>query len=136
MNKALPIFIGLIFVGFGLLFYYRNNTLIKNCTTEIMATVVNMREESETDNDGRTSYIYYPIIEYNVENEIIKTSMSSGSNSPAYSVGDRITILYNPNNPKEFIVKGDKSSELFVYIFLGIGAFITVAGIINALKKD
>ena len=115
--------------------YIRNDKLTKNCTTEAEAIVVDMKQELNTDSDGST-YMYYPIIEYKVDENIIRATMDSGSSRPAYKINTKITILYNPSNTKQFIVKGDKSLGIMSYVFIGIGVILTGYGIVVALKKE
>ena len=115
--------------------YFKNSNLVKNCTIQTDATVVDMKQELSSDDDG-TSYVYYPIIEYMVDEDIVRVVMSSGSSRPAYDIDEKITILYNPNKVKEFIVEGDKTSNIFSIIFMVIGLFVTGYGIKMAVKKD
>ena len=53
-----------------------------------------------------------------------------------YNVNDKVTILYNPNKTDQFIVKGDNSNNLFMFIFGIAGLFITGYGIYLLIKKD
>jgi len=94
-----------------------------------------MKQEFSADEDG-SSYMYYPIIEYTVGEDTIRVTMDSGSSTPAYDINEKITILYNPNKVKEFIVKGEKTSSIFSIVFMALGVFVTGYGIKVALKKD
>ena len=62
--------------------------------------------------------------------------MSDGSSTPAYSINEKITILYNPNDTKEFIVKGEKRSFIFTIVFAVLGVFVTAYGVKLAVKKE
>ena len=135
MKKVLTIIVGVIFLGVGIFMFIRNNNLIKKCTEEVDGIVVDMKEDYSSDDDG-TSYIYYPIIEYKVGEEIIKGTMDKGSSNPSYKIGDKVTILYNPNNKNEFIVKGDKSSSIFSVVFIGLGILVIILGIVLLFKKE
>ena len=135
MQRFLGIIVGVIFLAVGVLMYIKNDNLIKNCTVETEATVVDMKQDFSSDSDGST-YIYYPIIEYKVNENTIRVTMDKGSNIPAYNIDEKITILYNPNKIKEFIVKGEKSSSIFSIIFIVLGVFITGYGIKLAIKKS
>ena len=135
MKRFAVIIVGIIFLAVGIFMFVKNNTLVKNCTEETTATVVDMKEDLSADGDG-TTYIYYPIIEYKVGNNPIRVTMSSGSSTPRYNVNDKITILYNPNNTKEFIVKGEMSSSIFSIVFMVLGVFVTGYGAFIALKKE
>lgn len=135
MKKFLPALVGGIFLAVGIFMYFQNQRLAKVCTVEAEATVVNMKEEMESDEDGMR-YVYYPVIEYKAGSETVEVTMASGSNTPAYSINDKVTILYNPNKVKEFIVKGDKTSGIFSYVFIGLGVLVTGCGVVVALKKN
>ena len=135
MQKFLALIIGVVFLGLGIFMYVKNDNLIKNCTTETTATVVDMKQELSSDTDSTTSYMYYPIIEYVVDGNTIRTQIDSGSSSPKYNINEKITILYNPNKVKEFIVKGEKTLSIFSIVFMALGALISVYGIKEALSK-
>lgn len=135
MKKYCLILVGIIFVAVGIFIYFKNQYLVKNCTMETVATVVNMKEDLTTDDDT-TRYIYYPIIEYKASGEKVTVQMDNGSNPPSYSIGDTVTILYNPNKVKEFIVKGENSSSIFSIVFIVIGVCVTGYGIYYLIKKN
>ena len=136
MQRFLLLIVGILFLGISGFLYFRNQNLVKNCTVDAKATVVDMKQELSTDSDDTSSYLYYPIIEYQAGEKLIRATMDSGSSTPAYEIDEKITILYNPNKTKEFIVKGEHSSNIFSIIFLVIGVFITGYGITVAFKKE
>lgn len=135
MQKYIVLLIGVLFVGIGGFLYFKNANLVKNCTVEAEATVVDMKQEF-ADSDTTSTYMYYPIIEYTANNNTVRVTMDKGSSTPSYNINDKITILYNPNKTKEFIVKGDSSSNLFAIIFGVLGLFVTGYGIVVAIKKE
>lgn len=135
MQRFLGIIVGILFLVVGVFMYFKNNNLIKNCTVEAIATVVDMKQELDTDSND-TTYLYYPIIEYKAGENTVRVTMDSGSSTPRYNINDKITVLYNPNNTKEFIVKGEKGSNIFSIVFMVLGAIVTVFGIKVAIKKN
>ncbi len=135
MQKFLVAIVGVIFLAVGVFMYIRNNNLVKNCTVETEATVVDMKQDFNTDGDGST-YMYTPILEYKVGEDTIRVTMDKSSSTPAYNIDEKITVLYNPNKVKEFIVKGEKSSSIFSIVFIALGVFVTGYGITVALKKN
>ena len=128
--------IGILFIAVGAFLFVRNNDLVKKCTEETEATVIGMDQELSTDSDNNNTYMFYPILEYKVDGEIVQSKMIDGSNTPDYKLGDKITILFNPKKTSEFIIKGDISSSIMSYVFMGIGAIATIGGAIVALKKE
>ncbi|MBQ8892613.1 MAG: DUF3592 domain-containing protein [Bacilli bacterium] len=135
MQRFMGIILGVLFLGIGIFLYFKTNNLVKNCTVETEAVVVGMKQEDSTDDVG-TSYVYYPIIEYDADGKAIRVTMDKGSSNPTYNVGDKLTILYNPNKTNEFIVKGDMSSNIFTILLIAMGVFVTGYGIKVAVKKD
>ena len=135
MQRFIVLIVGVLFLGIGGFLYVKNNNLVKNCTVETEATVVDMKQEFSTDSDGST-YLYYPIIEYKVGEDTIRVTMDKGSSTPAYDINQKITVMYNPNKVKEFYVKGEKSSMIFSIAFMAIGLLISGYGVKVALKKD
>lgn len=138
MNKIFIIIFGIVFLCVGVYILISGNELAKKCTVETVGTVVGNKEEASESYDGEytsTTYSYYPIIEYKVKDETIKGEGTTGSNPPKYNAGDTLDILYNPNNVREFMIKGDKSSNIFGIVFIVAGALITVLGIFSKNVK-
>lgn len=135
MQKFIVGIVGIIFLGAGIFLFIKQNNLNKVCTVETVATVVDMKQELSTDSDSVT-YMYYPIIEYKVNSDTIRVTMDSGSSTPVYDIDEKITIMYNPNNAKEYIVKGEKGSAIMSIVMMALGAIITCYGIVVAFKKN
>ena len=135
MKRFMVAIVGVIFLGVGIFMYIQNKNLVKNCTEKAEATVVDMKEEFSSDSDIG-SYLYYPIIEYNAKGQNVRVTMSSGSNVPAYSINDKIAILYNPNKVEEFIVDGDKMSGIISIVFIALGVIVTGYGVVVAFKNN
>jgi len=136
MQRFIGIIVGIAILGIGAFLYYRNSNLVKNCTVEVEATVVDMKQELTTDSDGYSDYLYYPIVEYIVDDNTVRTKLNEGTSTPAYDINEKITILYNPNNVKQFIVKGEKGSKIMSIVFLVIGTLLIGYGVKMAIKKD
>ena len=133
LKKFIPFLIGLILLGGSVFFYFRAGELAKVCTEKTTATVVNMREDFAYE-EGGMRYIYYPIIEYTVNNEQITGELGSGSNPPLYSVNETLEILYNPSNAEEFIVAGENQNLTWI-ILGGLGVIFLAVGIYTLVKK-
>ena len=135
MKRFIVVIVGIIFLAISGFMYFKNKNLVKNCTVEATATVVDMKQEFNTDSDS-SSYIYYPILEYKANDNTVRVTMDSGSSTPAYDINTKLTILYNPNKTKEFIVKGDNTSNIYSIILGVIGILLTGYGIKVAIKKE
>ncbi|MBP3765678.1 MAG: DUF3592 domain-containing protein [Bacilli bacterium] len=136
MQKFGCLIVGIIFIIVGAVLFIKNDYLTKNCTEETIATVVDMHEELDTTSDDVTRYLYYPIIEYFASGKKVEVKMDSASSTPAYRIGEKVTILYNPKKTNEFIIKGDKMSNIFSIGFMGLGVVVTIFGIVLLVKKE
>ena len=133
-KKFIPALVGVLLLGLGVFFYFRAGELIKVCTEKTTATVVSMREDftSDADTDGMR-YVYYPVIEYEAAGATVKGELAA-SNPPAYSVNDKVEILYNPNKTSEFIVAGENQNLTWI-IFGALGLVFLAVGIYTIIKK-
>ncbi len=82
---------------------------------------------------GRRSSVYSPVVKFQSSNGTSYTFTSSNWTSPSlFSVGDKIDVIYDPNNPKYANIKS--FSQLWVtsiLIFIvGIVPFIAGLGIL------
>lgn len=134
MKKYTVLLVGILFIGVSAFLYFRNEHLVKSCTMEAEATVVDMDQELNTDSDTVSNYMYYPIVEYKAGENTVRAKMDSGSSTPEYELGTKITILYNPNKTNEFIVKGEKTMGILSIVFAVIGLGVTVYGIKEAVS--
>ena len=133
MQRFIALIVGVVFIATAAFIYIRNQNLIKNCTEEVTAIVVDMESEFSSDNNG-ADYMYYPVVEYKVGDDTIRATMDKGSSMPAYDINEEITIKYNPNKVSEFIVKGDSTSSIFSIVFGVLGLLVTGYGIKVAIK--
>jgi hypothetical protein len=86
-------------------------------------TVVQMN--SRTSDNGNTTY--YPVFTYTDSAGTLRTSTSaSSSNPPQHSVGDKISLLYDPKDPQDVRTNSFVSLWLLPTIFAGIGGIITL----------
>ena len=134
MKKFTGILVGVIFLAVGIFMFVRDANLNKNCKKETQATVVDMEEEFSADED--TEYMYYPIVEYKAGDRTVKAKMDQGSSTPAYDIGEKITILYNPENVEQFKVKGEKATGIISFVMMGLGVLVTIGGVLMVLKKE
>lgn len=126
-----------IFFAFGsdlqeLVFRTQN----KSSFNETRATVVNFIETSSTDDDGDTTYSYYPIAEYEVGGI---TYVQEFYRAQANSFGAQIELLYDPANPQYAVLsKADINIVLLIIIiiFFIIGIASLVAFISSIRRRN
>lgn len=116
---------------------YRNTQLARN-GIRVDATVVDLKQEQDTDSRGRPRTRYYPIIEYRNEAGDLKRTqlnVSKTQNGESfYRIGDQFTIYYDPENPE----KMTSGSAFDLYgpggIAIGIG-LVLIGGSILARRR-
>ena len=119
MRKIFTILFLLVFIGIGIFVISKGNHLRKACTVEAIAKVVEIRTTTSAE-DGDS---YYPVLEYNANGQIMREESSIGSSNQEYQINDNVDILYNPENPKEFLIKGEFDIRILGIIFVVLGIF-------------
>lgn len=133
-KKFIPLILGVILIGAGVFFYFKNADLTKKCTEKTIATVVDMDEEIDTSSaNTEMRYMYYPIVQYKVSERVIENRLDTGANVPEYRINDKVEIMYNPNNVEEFIVAGANLNIVWI-ILVGLGVTFVLAGIVVVVK--
>jgi hypothetical protein len=90
--------------------------------------VVGLKESASTGTSGTT---YAPVVRYEVEGQTHTFTSSNSSNPPAYEIGERVVLLYDPADPTRARI--DSWWELWLMpLALGAGAII-VAVAVNVL---
>lgn len=131
MKKVLVILFGLIFVGAGVFLFIKGNDLAKRCTASVEGTVIEIIAEDSTDDDGFTTYTYYPVIQYIVDGKTVSKKSSSGSNPSKYNVNDKVDILYDPNKVEDYIIEGDTTTNILGIVFIVAGLAVAIIGVIK-----
>ena len=85
---------------------------------ETMATVTDVAIESVKDNNGLTREQQVVYVDYEVDG--VKFTHKTYTKSGTYKQGDEVTVLYNPENPSEYVSEPRQ----------GYGAFIIALGVI------
>ena len=133
MNKFLPLLAGIIFIAGGIFIYIHSEHLKKVCTTSTQATIVDFKQEID---DESNNVSYFPIIEYEVNGKKYNKTHSTSDSMHKYSVGQKINILYNPDNPDEYYIEGDGSDNIVSFICFGVGGIVSFLGIYMLIKKQ
>ena len=99
--SSIPFLISLPFFGFGV--YKVVDTYIKlQGTIETEGMVVD--NDLELFADGGSAYV--PVVRFTSESgEIVRFTDSVGSIPPAYEEGEKVKVLYHPDDPKEAYIK-------------------------------
>jgi hypothetical protein len=99
--------------------------------TSTMGTVIEMQERSSKSSSGTRSTSYAPVVQFVTKREDVYTFTSAmSSNPPAYSVGDQVEVLYNPENPPEAVLARDNAigTNPFMLGASGLALVLIVVG--------
>ena len=136
-KKIFVIVFGIVFAAAGVFMLIKGNDMAKRCTAEVSGSVVEVIAERNDDTDSDStivieSYTYYPVIEYKAGDKRVNKKYNVGyGDKNKYKVGDRVDVLYDPNKVEDYLIKGDKSSNVFGYAFIAAGALVAVLGIVK-----
>ena len=153
----------LLALGGGLIFYgLRSRQKAEasqswpSTTGQIIRSEV--KQSANTDDDGNTSYSYYPSVEYTYQitgqtytskRLVFGALKGYGSSAKAvadlqpYSLGGQVTVYYNPENPSEAVLER-KAGALSGMMIIGIICVVLslciacplLIGVINAMQES
>lgn len=83
---------------------------------------------SKSSDDG---YVYYPVVRYapSGSSNTISFEHETGSNPPSYSVGERVEVLYHPEDPSHAIIDSGFMNWFGPGIIMILGVLFSAAGI-------
>ena len=94
------IFFSLISVTIGLIIWIRGKRILNKRKRSVAKIIYNTYKP---DNDGEGGGTYYPTITFKTDkNESVTKELSFGT-LPKRSVGTTINVVYDPNNPHDFV---------------------------------
>ena len=121
-----------LLVGIGMLAgswsWYQNTRSFIGQAAKAEGTIVELVRSNSSD-----STTYRPVVHFNNQNgEQIEFTSSAGSNPPSYSKGEKVEVLYLPNEPRNAKINGFFSLWGGSLIIGGIGGvfFLIGAGIL------
>ena len=71
-----------------------------------------------------------PVVRYAVDGKPFEITGWMSTSPPAYSVGEKVTVLYNPENPADGRIDSFVERWLFPVVFGGVGALLLVIGVV------
>jgi hypothetical protein len=116
---VIMIIMGVVFLTAGIYTLSSRINLSKNGISAVGRVVKVNRHHSSKNTT------YRPVVEFTTSSgEKIQVEYPNGTNPPKYSVGDRVTVRYLENNPKNFLIDSTFEVYIFPIIFISIGALI------------
>jgi len=129
-NMIAGLSIGLIMAGSGALWLWRGNKLKRACSAQVEGTVSHL-EKRVSSSKGKQRTRYYPEFTYSVKGvEYIKHS-SWGGGPEKFSVGQRVTIFYDPADPQRYYVKGESDGIAIQVMLIGFGVFFMTIALVK-----
>lgn len=112
-----------------------NSAKVAKEYTEIQATVIDIVEVRVRDSEyGGYKTLYSEIVEYTVDGETYTKENTSASNAPK-SIGSKLKVLYNPDNPDECEFKESVVAvPIFMFVLGGIFGIVGVVVLRNYIK--
>jgi hypothetical protein len=113
-------------VTIGLIVWARGNRILSKGKRSVARIIFNTYKP---DNDGEGSGSYYPTINFKTDkNESVTKELSFGT-LPKRSVGTTINVVYNPDNPYDFVTSPGLLPVIIPRALVAIG----ITGIIIAV---
>ncbi len=112
--------IGVILLLLALILFLRSFLILQNGTSA-EGTVIGLVEDSE-------DHIFAPIVRFSAGGEIVEFQHSIYENPP-YKIGDRLKVIYYPNEPHKARVKSFTSLYMLPAIFGFSAAIILIVGL-------
>jgi hypothetical protein len=98
-------------------------------------TVVEMRQDERTTDNG-TTMMYQPVIEFTTQTgETVTYADPTSSSSPRYQIGDKVEIIYNKNFPTDARENTFLSLHLPDTIVMGAGGLFLLLGLFAGLRS-
>jgi hypothetical protein len=105
----------------------RGSWELKQKGASATGTVVSLREVDETDNTGVT---YAPVISYAVQGHTYTYESSNSSDPPAYDVGEKVALLYQPDDPEEVRVNSWFDLWFLPAMLGGAGVVVAIVSLV------
>lgn len=92
--------------------------------------VENVYRESSSNNNQGPSWSYYPHVRFRTNNgQEIDFVSNTGSSPPSYSVNERVTVLYDPQQPYKASINSFGSLWLASMVLVILGVVFTAPGV-------
>ena len=121
-------FVGLIFLIIGIAFkrsFARREERLRAYAEGTVTEIVRRKSKD-------TSY-FYPIVSFDYEGRTISLESDVGGGRKKYYEGQKVGVLYDPDDPTVFRLGSDNGTRLIGRILLAVGLACIAVGIIAGL---
>ena len=129
VNAAMPFLIGLVLIGVGGFFVWREKRLKTLCTSQVSGVVAD-EGHSVKYRKGRRKEGYQPTFSYSVEGvEYTKKTAMSYSTCKVFT-GQKVTVFYDPSKPQRYYVLelGSIIGNPVVWVPVALGVISMLVG--------
>jgi hypothetical protein len=127
---------GSIFAGVGSIFAVIGITIGINTYSFVgtavstQGTVIDLELGSSTDSEGRSFSVYYPVVKFTASNgEPTIFESNTGSQPPAFTKGQQVEVLYNPQKPNSAMINSSRFDLWFAPAMItGMGSVFVLIG--------
>lgn len=137
----LGIIVPVILIGIGFLFIRLGKNVIltrkkleKLCTESTTGVITKLTpEECNVEVDSHKKlYLWIASVQYEVNGLIYEKSLN-GHKQDYFSIGEKVSLNYNPLNPEQFFVPQDRASQVINHYYQPIGFLFILIGIMELL---
>jgi len=98
-------------------------------------TVIEIVSQTST-RDGEHRPLFYPVVEFTTPaGQVVRFQDRTGSNPPAYRVGETVEVLYDPARPEAATIASWTNLWLFPIILLAAGGLFVLSGVLTFLRS-
>ncbi len=117
----LPCGVGVIFLAVSWMIQRRSKGKLARCVQITSGTVIDYVYRSINGDGPRT---WHPVFEYYVDGKMVRERSNVGSTKKTFSIGQRVTIHYNPDNGRDYYVEELQIEGVLskIFLFVGLGA--------------
>lgn len=129
-------FIGLAFIVGAIYAAIKQKAFIEGSVVT-QGIIVELEARDSKGSNGRRTRYYYPIFTFtDNNNEVIKITSSTGSNPAAYTLNERVEVIYPPNDSHNAQINGFASLWLLPLIFGIFGLVFASIGAIPLIVME
>lgn len=148
VSGVILILFAVSFIVVGIVFSKKHEDKLKNCTEQVTAEVIEIKEDTEEELTNDREYeltkerykkidVYTPVFEYEYNGKNYKKAGRKSKYSAAFKVGEKVELKIDPSDPYAFYVMDD---EPYVYnsiskIIMILSAFFLLFGIYMIKSK-
>ena len=133
-RQKVPLLAGLIFAVIGLVFAAVGigvgikNWSFASSAREAEGTVIRL---VATSNRGTVA----PVVRYEVDGISFEFQSGVASSPPVHAVGEKVTVLYQPDQPHQGNIKSFMDQWFLPFIFGGLGTLFVVTGSVIGVSR-